>query len=268
MTRRATGDSPPPQTAELRVIGLDGIPEIEPGDDLAAAIVAAIEQTGVGLETGDILVVTHKIVSKAEGQLVPLSEIEPSVLARRIAGEFGKDPRQVEVVLRESRRIVRMERGIIIAETRHGFVCANAGVDASNVAAETVSLLPVDPDASAARLREVIGRHFGFEAETSPAVIVSDSFGRPWRNGIVNVAIGVAGLAPLADYRGYRDAAGYELHVTVLAVADELAAAAELVMHKLGARPVVLIRGYQPPTQSPPGWGRDLVMDPARDLFR
>jgi coenzyme F420-0:L-glutamate ligase/coenzyme F420-1:gamma-L-glutamate ligase len=252
------------QSAELRLIGLPGLPEVKPGDDLPALIATAIEDSGTGLETGDVLVVTQKIVSKAEGRLVHLPEIEPSALARRFAAQYDKDARQVEVVLRESVRIVRMDRGVIISETTHGFVCANAGVDASNVAPETVCLLPVDPDASAAAIREALARRFG----VAPGVIVSDSFGRPWRNGIVNVAIGVAGLAPLADYRGQYDASGYELHVTVLAVADELAAAAELVMNKLDARPVVLVRGFVPPTDHPPGTGHDLVLDPARDLFR
>jgi coenzyme F420-0:L-glutamate ligase/coenzyme F420-1:gamma-L-glutamate ligase len=248
----------------LRLFGLGGLPEVRPGDDLAHLIGDAIEGSGLGLAEGDILVVTHKIVSKAEGRLVSLTEIEPSALAVGIGERFDKDPRQVEVVLRESRRIVRMDRGVIVSETAHGFVCANAGVDASNVAPETVCLLPVDPDASAAKLREALAARFGI----APGVVVSDSFGRPWRVGIVNVAIGVAGLPPLADYRGQTDAAGYELHVSVLAIADELAAAAELVMNKLDARPVVLVRGYHPPVDAPPGTGRDLILDPARDLFR
>jgi coenzyme F420-0:L-glutamate ligase/coenzyme F420-1:gamma-L-glutamate ligase len=227
-------------------------------------IAEAIRSSGLGLETGDILVVTHKIVSKAEGRLLPLASVEPSAIAGRFAAMWEKDARQVEFALRESSRIVRMERGVLIAETPHGFICANAGVDASNAAPNTVCLLPVDPDASAARIREAMEREFGI----APGVIVSDSFGRPWRNGIVNVAIGVAGLAPLADYRGLTDPAGYELHVTVIAVADELASAAELVMHKLEQRPVVLIRGYDPPTSTPHGTGRDLVMLPERNLFR
>jgi coenzyme F420-0:L-glutamate ligase / coenzyme F420-1:gamma-L-glutamate ligase len=257
------------QTAgELRLIGLQGIPDIQPGDDLVQIIGDAIDRSSIPLKAGDILVVTHKIVSKAEGRLVYLPEITPSQLAERLATGYGKDPRQVEVVLREAVRIVRMDRGVIITETAHGFICANAGVDASNVSPDTVCLLPVDPDASAAAIREGLGRRFDLREINLPGVIVADSFGRPWRNGIVNVAIGVAGLAPLADYRGQYDAAGYELHVSVLAVADELAAAAELVMHKLDARPVVLVRGYQPSTDTPFGTGRDLVIDPARDLFR
>ncbi len=259
-----------PSPAELRLLGIDGIPEVRPGDDLAGLIGDAVEASAIGLEAGDVLVVTHKVVSKAEGRLVDLREVEPSDFARRFAAVTGKDPRQVEVVLRESRRIVRMdrERGVIIAETRHGLICANAGVDASNVAAETVCLLPSNPDTSAAALRGALGARFGFAAEAAPGVIVTDSFGRPWRTGIVNVAVGVAGLAPVADYRGRHDAAGYELSVSVLAVADELAAAAELLMHKLASRPVVVVRGYEPPVAAPPGTGRDLILDPARDLFR
>jgi coenzyme F420-0:L-glutamate ligase/coenzyme F420-1:gamma-L-glutamate ligase len=250
--------------AEIRLIGLPPLPEVNPGDDLSQMIVEAISASGLGLEAGDVLVVTHKVVSKAEGQLVELQTVEPSALALHVASEFDKDPRQVEVALRESERIVKMDRGVIISETRHGFVCANAGVDASNAAEETVCLLPLYPDASAERIRDDLEAQFG----VAPGVIISDSFGRPWRNGIVNIAVGVAGLAPLADYRGYLDPAGYEMHVTVIAVADELASAAELVMHKLDRRPVVLIRGYRPPTGSPVGTGQDLVMDPRRDLFR
>jgi coenzyme F420-0:L-glutamate ligase/coenzyme F420-1:gamma-L-glutamate ligase len=253
---------------ELRIIGLPGIPEIQPGDDLIPIICDALDRAGETQQRGDILVVTHKIVSKAEGRLVKLNDVTASALAQKLATPFGKDPRQVEVVLREAVRIVRMDRGVIITETQHGFICANAGVDASNVGKDTVSLLPVDPDGSAASIRSGLGRRFNLDEIDWPGVIVADSFGRPWRNGIVNVAIGVAGLAPLADYRGQYDASGYELHVSVLAVADELAAAAELVMHKLDARPVVLIRGYQPATDAPFGTGRDLVIDPARDMFR
>jgi coenzyme F420-0:L-glutamate ligase/coenzyme F420-1:gamma-L-glutamate ligase len=261
-----TNDVPAP--GELRLIGLTGIPEIRPGDDIGMAVARAISASGHGLLPGDILVVTHKIVSKAEGQLILLPEIVPSAMAIDWAERWGKDARQVEVVLREAKRIVRMDRGVLIAETRHGFICANAGVDASNVSPETVCLLPVDPDRSAAELRDALRRHLALDEASTPGVIISDSFGRAWRQGIVNVAVGVAGLAPLADYRGQTDAAGYELHVSVLAVADELAAAAELVMNKLDARPVVLVRGYVPPTGTPHGTGRDLVLDPARDLFR
>lgn len=255
-------------TGEVRILGLSGIPDIQPGDNLAAIVGTAIEQSGFGLESGDVLVITHKIVSKSEGRLVDLTGIVPSEMARAWAEKYDKDARQVEVVLRESVRIVRMDRGVLITETNHGFICANAAVDASNVAPDTVCLLPDDPDASAANLRRAIGARFGYPEDDAPGVIVSDSFGRPWRQGIVNVAVGVAGLAPLADYRGLYDAAGYELHVSVLAVADELAAAAELVMNKLDSRPVAIIRGYVSPTGGPHGTGRDLVLDSSRDLFR
>ncbi|MBA3413889.1 MAG: coenzyme F420-0:L-glutamate ligase [Chloroflexia bacterium] len=257
-----------PGVAEVRLVGLDGLPEIRPGDDLGTLLGEAIERAGLGLRVGDVVVVTHKVVSKAEGKLVNLAAVTPSAFAERVAAQAGKDARQVEVVLRESTRIVRMDRGVLICETRHGFVCANAGVDASNVAAETVCLLPDDPDRSAAGLRQALAARFGLDDESAPGVVVTDSWGRPWRNGIVNFAIGVAGLAPLVDYRGYHDAAGYELGVTVLAAADELAAASELVMHKLAARPAALIRGWQPPIAAAAGTGRDLMIDPARDLFR
>jgi coenzyme F420-0:L-glutamate ligase/coenzyme F420-1:gamma-L-glutamate ligase len=252
-----------PNLNELRVIGLPPLPEVRAGDDLARQIGDAIDASGLGLIDGDILVVTHKIASKAEGRLVSLNAFEPSDLASRFADAWGKDARQVEAALREATRVVRMDRGVLIAETRHGFICANAGVDASNAAEERVCLLPIDPDLSAGTIRDELRRRFGVD----PGVIISDSFGRPWRNGIVNVAIGVSGLAPLADYRGLTDGAGYELHVTVIAVADELASAAELVMHKLEQRPVALIRGYRPPTASPEGTGSDLVMPPERNFF-
>lgn len=248
---------------ELRVFGIGGLPEIQPGNDLPSLIAKSISSSGLDLQAGDVLVVTHKIVSKAEGSLVDLRTVEPSPRAREFADQWGKDARQVQVVLDQAKRISRMERGIIIAETAHGFVCANAGVDASNVAAETVCLLPVDPDRSAAAIRDALAERLG----TAPGVIVSDSFGRPWRNGIINVAIGVAGLAPLADYRGQRDAAGYELRASVLAIADELAGTAELVMHKLDARPVALIRGYVPPTGAPYATGQSLIMEAERDLY-
>jgi coenzyme F420-0:L-glutamate ligase/coenzyme F420-1:gamma-L-glutamate ligase len=248
----------------IQIIGVDHIPEVRPGDDLVQLIVDGMVQSNAPPLDGDVLVVTQKIVSKAEGQLVDLTTIEPSALAVQWAEQYEKDPRQVEVVLREATRIVRMERGILITETRHGFVCANAGVDASNVSPDTVCLLPEDPDRSAKEIRQGIKQELGVNV----GVIISDSFGRPWRNGIINVSIGVAGIPALADYRGQTDAAGYSLHVTVLAVADEIAAAAELVMNKLDARPVAIVRGYQFPVAAEPGTGRDLVMDSSRDLFR
>ncbi len=209
------------------------------------------------------MVVTHKVVSKAEGRLVDLREVEPSALAKGYATRYGKDPRQTEVVLRESRRIVRMDRGVIISETHHGFVCANAGVDASNVPGkDVVCLLPLDPDASAARLRDSLAARAGGDL----AVVISDSFGRTWRTGITDVAIGVAGMNPLADYRGGYDPHGHELSASILAVADELAAAAELVMGKTAGVPVALVRNY--PYEPGSGTGKNLLMDPDRDMFR
>ena len=248
---------------EIRLYGLDGIPEVRPGDDLNAILGDALDASGLTPEDGDVLVVTHKVVSKAEGRLVDLATIEPSPFASDYAERWGKDARQVEVVLREATRIVRMDRGVMICETRHGFVCANAGVDASNVPGDhVVCLLPLDPDASARAIREGIRRRFG----AAPAVIISDSFGRPWRRGIVNVAVGLAGISPFADYRGMTDPYGYDLRVSVMAVADELAAAAELLAGKVEARPVALIRGYAWTPSD--GTARDLVMDPERDMFR
>ena len=244
----------------LEVLGVEGFPEVRPGDDLNRMIPAAVAGD---LRSGDVLVVTHKIVSKAEGRLVDLQTIEPSALAKGYATRYGKDPRQIEVVFRESRRIVRMDRGIVISETHHGFVCANAGVDASNVPDDdTVCLLPVDPDASAARLRDALARVPGVEA----AVVISDSFGRAWRHGITDVAIGIAGMDPVADYRGLNDPHGYPMEASVLAVADELAAAAELVMGKTDGIPLAIVRGYSYTPAS--GSARELLMPPERDMFR
>ena len=242
----------------LEILPVEGIPEVRPGDDVAALVAEAAAQD---LRAGDVVVVTHKIVSKAEGRLVDLQTVEPSALAKGFAARYGKDPRQIEVVLRESRRVVRMDGGLIISETHHGFVCANAGVDASNVPGdEVVCLLPVDPDASAARLREALA------ATADLAVIISDSFGRTWREGITDVAIGVAGMQPLADYRGKLDPHGFPLAASVLAIADELAAAAELVMGKTAGIPVAIVRGY--PYERAAGAATDLIMAPERDLFR
>lgn len=259
------------RTAELesataiRIAALRGVPEVHPGDDVAALLVAALARTGLEARDGDVLVVTQKVISKAEGQLVDLHNVEPSALACDFAARWDKDPRYVELVLRESVRIVRMDRGIIISQTRHGFVCANAGVDASNVSGGDVAcLLPSDPDASAAALRAALVERAGADL----AVIISDSFGRPWRNGIVNVAIGVAGMAPLADYRGQPDDFGRVMHASVLAVADELASAAELAAGKVNRAPFVLIRGYPYARREGAGTGTELIMDPAADLFR
>ncbi len=261
-----TQDIPEPTSHaahDLRLIGLRGVPEVTPGMDVANVVIAAAQASETPLEDGDILVVTQKIVSKAEGMLVDLRTIEPSDLARRWAERWGKDPRHIEVVFQESARIVRMDRGIIIAQTRHGFVCANAGVDASNVVGEEiVCLLPSDPDASAARLRAELARRLGIDV----GVIISDSFGRAWRFGVVNVALGVAGLAPLVDYRGQPDDNGRVMSASVLAIADEIAAAAELVTGKIARTPIVVVRGY--PYDRRNGSGAELIMDAANDLFR
>ena len=248
---------------QISITGIIGIPEIQVSDDLPALILAGCEATGMRLQQGDVLVVTQKIVSKAEGCLVDLREVEPSPFARQYAEKWGKDPRHVEVVLRESARVVRMDRGLIISETRHGFVCANAGVDASNVPGEhIVSLLPPDPDASARRIRQALTQALGLDVP----VIISDSFGRTWRNGIINVAIGLSGLQSLLDYRGQHDPHGYLMSATVIAVADELASAAELVMGKVEGCAAAIVRGY--PYVAAEGNARELVMEPGRDMFR
>jgi coenzyme F420-0:L-glutamate ligase/coenzyme F420-1:gamma-L-glutamate ligase len=240
---------------ELRVIPLAGMPEVEPGADLAELVVAA-----AALEDGDVVVLAQKVVSKAEGRIVRLDDVEPSERARELAAD--EDPRRIEVILREAARVVRSRPPLVIAQTRHGFVCASAGVDASNAPeAGTLVLLPVDPDASAerirARLRELTGRDVG--------VLVTDSFGRPWRQGTTDVAIGAAGLRVALDLRGVRDRVGYELHATTIAVADEIAGAAELVMGKTDGVPGAIVRGL---SLAGEGRARDLVIPPERDLFR
>jgi len=240
----------------LTISPLEGLPEVRPGADLASLVTKCHK-----VEDGDVLVLAHKVVSKAEGRVIRLDQVEPSARARELAGTEA-DARHIEVVLRESVRVVRTRGPLVIAETRHGFVCASAGVDASNAPeAGTRVLLPLDPDASArgirTRLHELTGRKV--------AVIVSDSFGRPWRQGTTDVAIGVAGLGPLLDLRGRRDGSGYELRSTQIAVADELAGAAELVMGKTSGIPGAVIRGF---AAEGDGSARDLVMPAERDLFR
>ena len=223
----------------LQVIGITGLPEIVEGDNLASLIFDAAQSQGTPLEAGDVVVVTQKVVSKAEGAIVDLRDVTPSPLAEEFARQYDKDPRHVEVALREARRVVRMERGVLILETRHGFVCANAGVDASNVPGdERVSLLPRDPDGSARRLRDGLMERAGFPM----AVVISDTFGRAWRMGATDVAIGVAGMHPLKDYRGETDPHGYELRASVSAVADEIASAAELATGKLSRLPATIAR--------------------------
>ena len=233
----------------ITLIPVEGIPEVREGDDLASLLQAAAD-----FEAGDILVVAQKVVSKAEGRVVGLDDVEASEEARELAADH--DPRELEVILGEAARIVRTRPPLVIAETRHGFVCASAGVDHSNAPGpNTVVLLPVDPDASARRLADRLG----------VAVIVSDSFGRPFRQGTTDVAIGVAGLTALLDLRGVRDSAGYELRTTMIAVADEIAGAAELVMGKTAGIPAVIVRGLD---LRGDGGASDLVMPAERDLFR
>ena len=249
--------------SEVRILSVPGMPIIVPGDDLARLIQQAAERAALDLQDGDIVVVTQKIVSKAEGCLVSLAEVTPSPLAATFAEQWDKDARQVEVVLRASRRIVKMDRGVIIAETHHVFICDNAAVDRSNMEGDdVVAVLPPDPDASARAIRDHLREQSGVDA----AVIISDTFGRPWREGLVNVAIGLAGMQANVDYTGQYDAQGYELKVTALSVADELAAAAELVMNKLDNVPVAVIRGYDYPRGD--GGLNQLIRDPERDLFR
>jgi coenzyme F420-0:L-glutamate ligase/coenzyme F420-1:gamma-L-glutamate ligase len=247
---------------ELRVTGLTGLPEVAAGDDLPRMILDALTAQGTPLADGDVLVVTQKIVSKAEGRVVALADVTPGPEARKLARETEKDPRLVELILRESVRIVRQAGSVLITETRHGFVCANAGIDASNVAQGYVALLPEDPDASAAAIREAVRERAGVEV----AVVISDTFGRAWREGHTNVAVGVAGMEPFVDYVGEVDPFGNELRVSTLAAADELAGAAELVMGKLSGVPVAVVCGFEYPKGC--GTARDIVRPPERDLFR
>jgi coenzyme F420-0:L-glutamate ligase / coenzyme F420-1:gamma-L-glutamate ligase len=240
---------------ELRVIPVEGIPEIAAGDDVGALLAEA-----VAFEDGDVVVVAQKAVSKAEGRTVRLEDVEPSARARELAG--GEDARRLEVILGEAVRIVSSRPPLVIAETRHGFVCASAGVDASNAPEQGVLvLLPVDPDASARRIRDRLAEL----TSRAVGVIVSDSFGRPWRQGTTDVAIGAAGISTLLDLRGTRDRTGYELHTTTIALADEIAGAAELVLGKTRGVPAAIVRGLDVAGE---GAARDLVMPAERDLFR
>ncbi len=249
--------------ADLRLTALRSLPEVENGADLAQLIVAAAAYEGFTWEPGVVVVAAQKIVSKAEGQVVDLASIDPSPKAREMARKLQKDASLVEVILRESRRVVRSERGVLVVETHHGWVCANAGVDQSNVPGENcATLLPRDPDASAARL---LDRLRALDAPAS-GVVISDTFGRPWRNGLANVAIGVAGISPLEDYRGRRDRQGRLLKGTIVAVADEVAAAAELLMGKAEGVPVVMVAGLR--SLGRDGVATDLIRPAAEDLFR
>ena len=255
------------EPSRLEVLALEGIPEIGPGDDLASLVVAALKATAGALPArdDDVLVVTQKVVSKAEGAVVDLTTIDPRPEVVEFAERWDRDPRQVELVLREAKRVVRMANGLVITETRHGFVCANGGIDASNVgpgSGSVVTLLPVDPDASAARIRVAVRAATGVDVP----VVISDSFGRPWRFGIVDVAIGVSGLLPLDDLRGTPDHDGRVMKSTVRAVADELASAAELTLGKRAGRPVALVRGAA--FTRGEGSIRDVVMPESFDLFR
>lgn len=251
----------------LSVFGLLGMPEVVPGDDLPALLLEALEATPdvLPLREDDVLVVTQKVVSKAEGAIVNLGGIEPRPELIEFAARWDRDPRQLEVVLREAKRVVRMANGVLITETAHGFICANGGVDASNVgpgSGEIVTLLPADPDASAARIREAVRDRHGLDVP----VVISDSFGRPWRWGIVDVAIGVSGLLPIEDLRGSVDRDGRVMRSTIRAVADELASAAELALGKVAGRPAALVRGAA--FTRGEGSIHDALMPASFDLFR
>jgi coenzyme F420-0:L-glutamate ligase / coenzyme F420-1:gamma-L-glutamate ligase len=248
---------------ELRIIPLSFADEIRAGDSLIQKLLAALANCKIQLQAGDILVIKHKIVSKAEGQFVELARVKPSRSARRWAQLYHRDARVVQIALSQAKRIIRRKRGVLVTETQHGFICANSGVDVSNVdGGRYAVLLPQDSDRSAARLRRELKKCSGI----SVPVIISDSFGRPWREGLTEVAIGVAGMRALLDFRGKRDAHGYPLHATVEAVADELAGAAGLVCGKLARAPACIIRGFR--YHSGEGSGRELLRPARNDLFR
>jgi coenzyme F420-0:L-glutamate ligase/coenzyme F420-1:gamma-L-glutamate ligase len=247
----------------IAIIPIPDIPQIQPGDDLPSVLLTAIDQAKVGLKSGDILIICQKIVSKAEGAIVDLKTITPSPFAQQIALQWEKDPRVVEVVLRESSRIIRMKNGVVITETKHGWVCANSGVDESNTLDDDIVIvLPKDPDASARNIRIAIQERRGITI----GIIITDTFGRPWRDGLVEFALGVSGFEPLLDLRGSHDLRGRELHHTVVAVADELAAAAGLVMEKGAGVPAVIIRGYR--FIAAEGDSKKLIRPADADLFR
>jgi len=248
---------------EIRIFGIEGLPEIHQGDDLPALLFARLSSAQFPFLPGDICVVTQKIISKAEGALVDLRTITSSPFAQNLADRIHKDPRLLEVILRESKRIVRMDRDIMICETKHGVICANAGVDQSNIPGDhIVSVLPADPDESARKFRQGLQKYFQMDIP----VIITDTFGRPWREGLTNVAVGVAGLNPLIDLRGKKDACGYELQKTMIAVADEIGCAAELVMKKRDRIPLAIVRGYA--YQKSEDGSQSLLRSPEKDLFR
>jgi coenzyme F420-0:L-glutamate ligase/coenzyme F420-1:gamma-L-glutamate ligase len=246
----------------IEIIPIIGLKEVSNGQDIGQSIVEACKRNGISIKNHDVIVVTHKIVSKAEGRVLNLSDVTPSNFAKKAGIHLGKDPRQVEVILAESRRLVRMVRGLIIAETTYGFVCANAGVDQSNVDLGKIVLLPKKPDNSARKIRNKIREAIKGDV----AVVISDTFGRPWREGQVDVAIGLSGLDPFIDYRGKTDQYGYNLKATVICVADEIASAAELCMNKLDRVPVAIVRGY--PYSQKEVSAKLLARKPSRDLFR
>jgi coenzyme F420-0:L-glutamate ligase / coenzyme F420-1:gamma-L-glutamate ligase len=251
------------EATELRAIPVRGLPDIVRGDALDCLLLDALRSQRIRFQPGDILVIKHKIVSKAEGRIVPLASVKPSARARAWARKHQLDSRVIELALREAARIVRMKNGVLITETRHGFVCANSGVDVSNVdGGASAVLLPRDPDASAQKLYRALRRQLGFGVP----VIIADSFGRPWREGLTEVAIGAAGLRVTRDYRGRTDAHGYRLHATLEAVADELACIAGLACGKLSRAPACIIRGFA--CEPARGRARDLVRPATRDLFR
>lgn len=242
---------------------IEGIPLVGPGDDLGSLICSAMAASGLKVARRDILVVCQKVISKAEGRTCELGDIEPSALAIAYAARWDKDPRAVELVLRQTSRIVRMDNGVLIVETGPGWVCANAGIDESNSMADgRAILLPEDADRSAARIREEIRKITGVEI----AVLVTDTFGRPWRDGLTEVCLGIAGMNPMLDLRGTSDLSGRELHHTVIAIADEIAAGAGLLMLKAGAIPAVLVRGYS--YQPCEGSAKVLIRPAGMDLFR
>ena len=251
--------------SEVAAVALEGIPQVAPGDDIAQ-LIASAPPPGGAIGSQDVVVLAHKIVSKAEGRIRALADVTPGERAQTLAGQHGKDPRHVQVVLDESRQLLRAARGVLICVTRHGFVCANAGVDASNAPApDTLVLLPLDPDASARRIRAGLHRRLAVR----PAVLITDSFGRAWRHGQCDVAIGCAGIDPVEDWRGLPDAAGRELRATTIAVADELAATADLARAKDGSQPVVVVRGAGRHVTDDDGPGAAAIVRPeAEDLFR
>lgn len=250
-------------SSDIQLYAVRGIPEVRPGDNLGEVIFLAAEAAGLKLQDGDIVVVAQKIVSKAEGRLVNLESVTPSDFAREIATRQNRDPRLIEVVLNESSGIIRMDDHILITETKHGFICANSGVDRSNVSGKDwVSLLPVSPDDSALLLKTRFAELF----KSNVAVIITDTFGRAWREGLTNAAIGVAGMKPLKDFRGKTDDHGKELTATILAVADEIAASSGLLMKKTARVPAVIVRGYY--FDHGEGSARELIRAKERDLFR